>query len=71
MRKEKKVDLGTIDLNKDIDTVDLNTIKNKNVREVGAEWLSFQSVHELCIERQIVNHCAKSLTTFVYRDLHL
>ena len=45
MIKEKKVDLGT-DSKKDIDTVDLNTLKNKDVCEMGAEWLSLQAVHE-------------------------
>ena len=50
MIKEKKVDLGTSNPKKDIDTVDLNTLKNKDVREVGAEWLSLQAVRELGID---------------------
>lgn len=37
MIREKKVDLGTTDPRKDIDTVDLNTLKNRDVREMGAE----------------------------------
>ncbi len=53
MIKEKKVDLGTSDPKKDIDTVDLNTLKNKDVREVGAEWLSLQAVRELGIDRYL------------------
>ncbi len=44
MIKEKKVDLGTSDPKKDIDTVDLNTLKNKAVREVGAEWMCISSL---------------------------
>jgi len=55
MIKEKKVDLGTIDPKKDIDTVDLNTLKNKDVREMGAEWLSLQAVHELGIDRYLTS----------------
>jgi hypothetical protein len=51
MIKEKKVDLDTSDPKKDIDTVDLNTLKNKDVREMGAEWLSLQAVRELGIDR--------------------
>ena len=51
MIKEKKVDLGTSDPKKDINTVDLNTLKNKVVREMGAEWLSLQAVRELGIDR--------------------
>ena len=35
--KEKKIDIGSVNSKKDIDTVDLNTLKNKDVREVGAE----------------------------------
>jgi len=55
MLKEKKVDLGVSDPKKDIDTVDLNTLKNKDVREVGAEWLSLQAVRELGIDRYLVS----------------
>jgi hypothetical protein len=51
--KEKKVDMGTSDSTKDIHTVDLNTLKNKDVREVGAEWLSLQAVRELGIDRYL------------------
>ena len=50
MMKEKKVDLGTSQDKKDIDTVDLNTLKNKDVRELGAEWLSLQALRELGID---------------------
>jgi len=53
--KEKKVDLGMSDRQKDIDTVDLNTLKNKDVREVGAEWLSWQAVRELGIDRYLAS----------------
>ena len=49
--KEKKIDTGTSDTSKDIDTVDLNTLKNKDIREVGAEWLSLQAIKQLGIDR--------------------
>ena len=55
MIKEKKVDLVTSDSKKDIDTVDLNTLKNKDVREMGAEWLSLQAVRELGIDRYLAS----------------
>jgi hypothetical protein len=42
MIREKKVDLGVTDSKKDIDTVDLNTLKNKDLREVEVEWMSLQ-----------------------------
>jgi len=34
----------------DFDTVNLNTLKNKNIREVGAESLCFQAVSQLKID---------------------
>ena len=55
MIKEKKVDLGVSDPTKDIDTVDLNTLKNKDVREVGAEWMCVQAVRELGIDRYLAS----------------
>jgi transposase len=55
MIKEKKVDLGGTAPKKDIDTVDLNTLKNKDVREVGAEWLSLQALQELGIDRYLAS----------------
>ena len=56
MIKEKKVDLGVAtDPTKDIDTVDLNTLKNKDVREMGAEWMSLQAVRELGIDRYLAS----------------
>ena len=32
---------------KDIQAIDLNSITNKDVREVGAEWLSYQAMNQL------------------------
>jgi hypothetical protein len=55
MIREKKVDLGGTDPRKDIDTVDLNTIRNKDVREMGAEWMSLQAVRELGIDRYLTS----------------
>jgi len=34
---------------KDLQLIDLNSIRNKDVREVGAEWLSFQAISQLQI----------------------
>jgi len=55
MIREKKVDLGTSSSKKDIDTVDLNTLKNKDVREMGAEWMTLQAVRELGIDRYLAS----------------
>lgn len=53
--KEKKIDTGLSNSNKDIETVDLKTLKNKNIREVGAEWLALQTVRELGIDDYLTN----------------
>lgn len=34
---------------KDLEIIDLNSIRNKDVREIGSEWLSFQAVEQLQI----------------------
>lgn len=34
---------------KDLQTIDMNSIRNKDVREVGAEWLSYQAINQLQI----------------------
>ncbi len=49
--KNKKVDIAGTNPEKDIDTVDLNTLKNKDVRELGAEWMSLQIVKQLGIDK--------------------
>lgn len=55
MIKEKKIDLGLANSDKDIETVDLNTLKNKDVREMGAEWLSLQAIRQLGIDRYLAS----------------
>jgi len=34
---------------KDLQTIDINSIRNKDVREVGAEWMSYQAIAQLQI----------------------
>jgi hypothetical protein len=34
---------------KDLQTIDINSIRNKDVREVGAEWMSYQAMAQLQI----------------------
>jgi len=53
--KENKIDICPVSSKKDIDTVDLNTLKNKDVREVGAEWLSLQAVRQLGIDKYLTS----------------
>jgi hypothetical protein len=35
---------------KDWQTIDMNSLRNKNVREVGAEWLCYQAIRQLRID---------------------
>jgi hypothetical protein len=34
---------------KDLQIIDVNSIRNKDVREIGAEWLSYQAIEQLQI----------------------
>jgi len=36
---------------KDIQSIDINSIRNKDVREVGSEWLTYQAMEQLKIAR--------------------
>lgn len=44
-KKEKKASQS----GKDLQMIDLNSIRNKDVREIGAEWLSYQAMRQLQI----------------------
>jgi hypothetical protein len=44
-KKDKKASRN----GKDMHLIDLNSIRNKDVREIGAEWLSFQAMRQLQI----------------------
>jgi Transposase len=44
-KKEKKAPLS----GKDLQMIDMNSIRNKDVREIGAEWLSYQAIRQLRI----------------------
>ena len=51
--KEKKIDLVKKIQSeaKEWETVDLSTLKNEDVRELGAEWMSLQALQELGVDR--------------------
>ncbi|GHT28679.1 transposase [Bacteroidia bacterium] len=51
--KEKKIDLVKKIQSeaKDWETVDLSTLKNEDVRELGAEWMSLQALQELGVDK--------------------
>jgi len=44
-KQEKK----TSQSGKDLQIIDINSIRNKDVREIGAEWLSYQAMNQLQI----------------------
>lgn len=54
---EKKIDriVEQKDTSKDWHRIDLNTLKNKDVREVGAEWMTYQAIRELDIESYLAS----------------
>lgn len=50
MIKEKRIDRPSVNKkSKDWQTIDLNTLKNKDVREIGAEWMCYQAIKQLRI----------------------
>ena len=51
--KEQKIDVieKIHKTNGDWETVDLQTLKNENVRELGAEWLCLQTLEELGLSK--------------------
>jgi hypothetical protein len=52
LKQKKKIDMAS-DVSDDIDTVKLNTLKNKNIREVGAESLCYQALRQLGIDHYL------------------
>jgi len=49
LKHKKKIDLAS-DVADDLDTVKLNTLKNKDIREIGAESLCYQALRQLKID---------------------
>jgi transposase len=52
LKLKKKIDSAS-DPADDIDTVKLNTLKNKNIRGIGAESLCYQALHQLGIDHYL------------------
>lgn len=55
MISEKRVDLAEKVFEKRQRLVDIETIKHKDVREIGSEWLGFQAVNQLKIREFLQN----------------
>ena len=48
LSKEKRIDVPSkSNKTKDWQTIDMNTLRNKDVREMGAEWLCYQGLKQL------------------------
>lgn len=52
LKHKKKIDKAS-GVSDDIDTVKLNILKNRNIREVGAESLCYQALRQLGIEHYL------------------
>ena len=52
LKYKKKIDLAS-DMADDLDTVKLNTLKNKDIREIGAESLCYQALRQLKIDHYL------------------
>jgi len=55
--REKRIDRihKDNDKSKDWETIDLNSLKNKDVREIGSEWMTYQAIKELGIESYLTS----------------
>ena len=52
LKQKRKID-NVSDAKEDIERVKLNTLKNKNIREIGAESLYFQAFQQLGIDKYL------------------
>ncbi len=51
MVKENRIDVRSkSSKNKEWQTIDMNSIRNKDIREVGVEWLCYQAIRQLNID---------------------
>ena len=54
IKSKRKID-KKVNTSGDIETVKLNTLKNKDVREIGAESLCYQAINQLGIEKHLAS----------------
>jgi hypothetical protein len=52
LKKKKKIDIAS-NVTEDFDTVNLNTLINNNIREIGAGSLCYQALHQLKIDNYL------------------
>lgn len=55
MVANKKVDVSDLTYEKSKRMVDMNTIKNKDAREVGAEWMCYQALEQLQLKNKLIS----------------
>ncbi|NMA30314.1 MAG: IS1634 family transposase [Candidatus Methanofastidiosa archaeon] len=61
----------TIDVEKDYQTVDLNSFEHEEAREIGAEWLCKQTVDQLGLKKFLTTDCSFSETSAGFSLMHL
>lgn len=61
----------TIEVEKDYQTVDLNSFEHEEAREIGAEWLCKQTVNQLGLKKFLTADCGFSQTAAGFSLMHL
>ena len=72
---EKKIDVSELPPARrnpssgcDWETIDMNTLRHKEVREIGAKWLCYQSLKQLDLERFFLPGLIGRVMTLVWRS---
>ena len=61
----------TIDIEKDYETVDVNSLEHEQAREIGAEWLCKQTLDRLGLKEFLTADCGFSETSANFSLMHL
>ena len=55
----------------DYDTVNLNSLRHENVREIGAEWMCLQTLNQLKFKELLTNSCGQSTQSANISLMHI
>ena len=55
----------------DYETVNLNSLRHDDSREIGAEWLCFQALNQLGLKDLLINHCSYSAMSANISLMHI
>ena len=61
----------TSDLSPDYNTVNLNSLRHDESREIGAEWLCLQALNQLGFKDLLTNHCSQSIMSANISLMHI